>query len=217
MSSQLYRTSSTQRKVASGLLSLVLFGATQLSHADAVPMTLQNTAGAWTTYTLAPNPVSYAGSLVQVANYAGTNGAVMNGLFWGESIQSGGPQSALLFNPTSNGSAVTLGAAFALGTLTHYNYSIWSDTAITNANLALQVSLAGTGSVTTGPFNYNFSIFETANSGACPAWQVSSTLCDDKISFSAASSKASNSASMGSFIRSICWDFIKIRAPSFPT
>lgn len=190
MSSQLLGTISTQRKIAAGLVSLVLFGATQLSHADAVPITLQNTTGTWTTYTLAPAALwdggTYASPFVQAINYPGTNGAIKNGLYWGES-DTGGPQNGLLFNPTSNGSVITLGATFTLGALTHYNNSIWLDTAITNANLKLQLSLAGTNSITTGPFDYDFSIFETPNSGTCPAWQASSTLCDDKISFSAAS------------------------------
>lgn len=189
MPNQLYISSFTQRKIAAGLLSLALLGATQLSHA--APITLQNTVGTWTTYTLAPDALwdggTYASSLVQAVNYPGTNGAIKNGLYWGES-NTGGNKSGLLFDPTSNGSAVTLGTAFKLGELTHYNNSIYLDTAITNANLKLQLSLAGTGSITTGPLNYSFNIFETPNvAGSCPSWQASTTPCDDKISFSASS------------------------------
>ncbi|GAO37551.1 hypothetical protein SCT_2983 [Sulfuricella sp. T08] len=187
MSSQLYGSSTTQRKIATGLVSLVLFGATQLSHAASL-ITLQSTTEAWTGYTLAPEALlaeyyndsgAYASSLVN-----------MNGLSWGESTTTGGgPQSGLYFQQTSNGLEVTLGAVFALGTLSHSNQRIYTDTSITNANLQLRFSFnAGDTSVNTGPFDYNFSIFESLNSaGTCPLWQVSATPCDDKISFRAVS------------------------------
>ncbi|MBU1690038.1 MAG: THxN family PEP-CTERM protein [Gammaproteobacteria bacterium] len=186
MSSHPYGSSPTQCKIAAGLVSLVLFGATQLSQAASI--TLQNTTGAWTAYTLAPEALYTIVNNVYV-NDGGAHASSfvnMNGLSWGESPISGGPQSGLIFNQTSNGSSVELGAMFELGTLTHSNQLIYTDTSITNANLQLKLTLTGTGSVTTGPFDYNFSIFESLNSGSCPTWQASMIPCDDKISFSSA-------------------------------
>lgn len=168
MSSQLNGSSSTPRKIAAGLVSLVLFGATQLSHAAQI--TLQSTAVDWPTF-------------------SGPSGAQWNsdhtGLFWGTPTSAGG-QSGLVFNTqNSNGYAVPLDSGFALGVLYHYNYAIDPSTAITNADLRLHLTLSGSGSgtVTPGPFDFNFSIFESPNNADCPTWQASSTPCDDKISF----------------------------------
>jgi hypothetical protein len=180
MSNQTHRSNPTQRKVAAGLVSLVLFGATQLSHAEST-FTL-NTSGAWTSY---------------IANDSSV-GAVVNGvntaeLSWGDTPETTDPQSSLLFTPTSyaGGFGLPLGVAFKLGTLTHSNQVIDIATGISDANLRLNLTFGPSSGST--EFNYNFNIFESPNTSgypavqlplsACAPWQASETPCDDRISF----------------------------------
>lgn len=191
MPSQLNGFSFTQRKIAAGLVSIVLFGATQLSYADTTPITLQNTAGTWTNLTYAVNGPLWAGG-PEASYFVVQNNPNDGSLSWGDSAVAGGNANGLLFHPTSNGSTYNLNTAFELGTLTHSNYAIWSDTAITNAGLGLQLSLNGAGPVTTGPFNFSIA-------SSCPSSTVNANPCDDTISFSAASTQFNLAGQLYSF------------------
>lgn len=180
MSSQLNGSSFTQRKIATFLASLALFGITQISHAASIA--LEKTEGAWPAYSLVTG--AYPGSDQLVNEYSFTNsGVTSNGLFWGEPADAeiSTNRMGLLYTPASNGSQINLGEAFTIGKLSHYNYAIYSDTAITNAYMDLKLSLTGASPVTT---TVGFGI-----ASSCPSVPLNTDPCDDKISFSAASTQ----------------------------
>lgn len=179
MSRHLYGSSPTQRKIAAGLVALVLFGAAQLSHANS-GITL-NTSGAWTSYTANDSSV---GAVVSGLNTAQ--------LSWGVTPPvNAALQSGLIFSQTSYGlgSELSLDTAFSVGTLTHSNHVINIATGISDANLRLNFTFGNNSTPT--QFNYNFNILETPNSiidpllplAGCSIWQSSLTPCDDIISF----------------------------------
>jgi hypothetical protein len=82
-------------------------------------------------------------------------------------------------------SALSVGADFNLGTLTHFNVPTEGE-AVTAATLAISLQLSNGTPVAAGPLNFLFGIDETDNEFPCPAFQQSGTPCDDRISFPSA-------------------------------
>ncbi len=72
---------------------------------------------------------------------------------------------------------------FLLGMLTHFNWPVNGGTAASSANLQITLNFARPNITPNPTFNYNFAINETSNSGSCPSWQISTTPCDDMITF----------------------------------
>ncbi|WP_017305274.1 THxN family PEP-CTERM protein [Spirulina subsalsa] len=116
------------------------------------------------------------------ANLQGTS--VFNGLGtdqvrWGDPATLSG-QSGLGFQTTASLGLISSGSNFVLGELTHFNFPVWGGTAASEVDLLLSMAIDGVNYA----FNYTFTIDETPNvAGLCPAFQISSTPCDDKIDF----------------------------------
>ena len=112
---------------------------------------------------------------------SGITGINTNEVRWGTT--SGSPKSGMRFDGTSSQS-FNEGDTFKIGQLTHLNYPVDANSAADGATLKVTMSFS-TPAVSPDPeFTYEFAIEETSNSaGHCPTWQVSSTPCDDRITF----------------------------------
>lgn len=115
------------------------------------------------------------------------NGTGTDQVRWGSPATTAG-QSGFDFNSASNSLSISSGSNFVIGELTHLNFPVFSGTASSGVDLDLSMDIDG---VFTS-FNYSFSINETTNSaGTCPDFQISSTPCDDRITFASPFSQTS--------------------------
>jgi len=75
-----------------------------------------------------------------------------------------------------------------LADFTHINQPIPSGTAITGVDLAVNMSFTVDGNPVNQTFNYHITHLETSNATPCPAFQLSATPCDDRVTVSGPSS-----------------------------
>jgi hypothetical protein len=102
---------------------------------------------------------------------------------WGDPAYHSNPtwrdQSGLGFRGVGQ-TDIQLNQIFRLGTLQHYNETIWGGTAASSADLGISLDFANIG---VKNFNFNLQIDETPNvAGTCAYY--SDTACSDKISWS---------------------------------
>ncbi|MGE3933334.1 MAG: THxN family PEP-CTERM protein [Rhodospirillaceae bacterium] len=82
---------------------------------------------------------------------------------------------ALPFNVTENQN-------FPLGKLTHFNLPLQLGPIPSSAFLDVSVQIeVDSQTINAGPFMFRFDIEETFNQAPCPAFQISGTVCDDRI------------------------------------
>lgn len=94
--------------------------------------------------------------------------------------KSFGAFGALPFNVNPNQN-------FPLGLFTHFNFEITQGSAASSAFLDVTPTILADGSpISVGTFSFRFDIEETDNAPPCPAFQQSSTNCDDRITPSTA-------------------------------
>ena len=126
--------------------TLLLFA----SHTMAFPLDLESVSGQW-------------GDPIGGQNI---NGVGTNEIRWGNTSQ-GEPQSGYRFDGAPGlPSTINSGDAFTLGTMTHFNYPIESETAIDRVSLDVMADFSqGGDSQTTGPYQFSFTHDETPNNG----------------------------------------------------
>lgn len=164
---QLVRTSMRIFVGASFLIGLSM-GLVNVVHA--VPLSLNSVTGMWTSVAGGPSSI---------------NGLGTDTVLWGIPATSGGQQAGLSFDGSAPPPAgISTGTPFSLGTLSHLNFPT-SGNAATGASLVIGLSISN-GTTVTPSFTFNFAIQETINSSPCPSFQVSTTPCDDRITFPAA-------------------------------
>lgn len=149
-------------------LSLVLGNAIP---AVAASLTLNSVTGRWTN----PN-----------VNQVYTKGVDTNEIRWGWAAES--QQSGFRFNGATNTSvSFEKETSVLLGKFTHFNFPTYSGTGIDAVDLDITLDIEGS---TKSLFKYTFGLEETINTfflDECPAFQVSNTPCDDRITFASKS------------------------------
>jgi hypothetical protein len=122
-----------------------------------------------------------SGTWTSVTSGANITGLNTNKVFWGAPFQPDVLKSGFGFAAAPNLYNIAPNSTFVLGTFTHYNQEVPANTAITQANLNTQFTLAIENSVpATFNFQYIFNLNETPNiAGQCPAG--SATVCDDIV------------------------------------
>lgn len=177
MSFKAFRTSSAAA-VAALALMIALVSAPRT--ADAVTFTIHNVTYDWTGTTGgdAGNIVERTvGSRVEVrwgVPFQGDPNSVDNKSGLGIEPDFGvfGP---LPFNVSENQN-------FPLGKLTHFNFPLQLGPIPSSAFLDVSVQIeVESQNINAGPFKFRFDIEETLNQAPCPAFQVSGTSCDDRI------------------------------------
>jgi hypothetical protein len=91
------------------------------------------------------------------------------------------PNSGLRFDVIGVPTNVGTFTPFALGELTHINFVVEIPTA-SGATLAIDMTITN-GNSDSAMFSFDLDIEETPNVAPCPAFQVSATPCDDRITF----------------------------------
>ena len=139
-------------------------------------ITLNGTSGAWSN----PN----GGTAIQYkTQWNGTKQIRWGNPAWGYSNTAG--KSGLGFKGIGN-LALEVGEVFNLGTLSHYNKTIWSGTAADAADLKVDLDF-GFGNQS---FDFTMNIDETRNDagyhagGVCPYITTTANGCSDKITWS---------------------------------
>lgn len=145
------------------LLTPALTSAIALVGAGANAVTLNSSSGTWS------NPVG--GSFIEFQTVGEENQ-----IRWGDPVTPGQP-SGLGFTGVG-ATEVELENVFQIGTLRHFNNTIFGDTAASAVDLSLDLDFAEFG---VRSFDFSFEIDETPNVGICP--YPSETLCSDRISF----------------------------------
>jgi uncharacterized repeat protein (TIGR01451 family) len=124
---------------------------------------------------------SVSGIWTATSGGSGITGINTNEVRWGTPAES--QKSGLRFDGTG-ASSFNEGDKFLLGTLTHYNFPVNGGTAANGATLKVKMVFSSPAVSPDPEFTYNFAVEETPNqAGHCPAWQVSATPCDDRITF----------------------------------
>ena len=128
---------------------------------SAQALTLNSSSGSWTN-TVGGSNISFptVGAESQVR--------------WGDPV--GSQNSGLGFTGVGSGSILP-GASFLVGTLRHFNQTIWGGAA-SGVDLGINLDFAGLGNQL---FNFTLAIDETPNGGTCAYYSV--TPCADKISW----------------------------------
>jgi|GEM_PF-903215 len=125
---------------------------------------------------------SVTGVWTSITGGSGYSGINTNEIRWGS--PSGAIKSGLKFT-NSGTQSFNEGNTFYLGMLTHMNWGTYSGTAATGATLQITLDFARP-DIANQILTYNFAIEETSNGYDlyyCPAYQVSETPCDDKVTF----------------------------------
>lgn len=164
-----------------GLSTAVLTTALVSYSPSASAASLNGTDGSWS------NP--QGGSFV---NYKTADG--FDQIRWGDPAYHSNPtwrdQSGLGFKGVGQ-TNIEVNQIFKLGTLQHYNETIWGGTAASSADLGISLDFAELGLKN---FSFNLQIDETPNvAGTCAYYSV--TACSDKISWN--NQYASESFSFG--------------------
>ena len=123
---------------------------------------------------------SVTGSWTAISGGSGYQGIGTGEIRWGN--PSGDQKSGLRFT-NSGAQSFNSGNTFYLGMLTHMNWGTYAGTAADGATLQITLNF-NRPSIPNPVFTYDFDIEETSNSaGSCRPYQISSTPCDDKITF----------------------------------
>ncbi|MDD5645874.1 MAG: choice-of-anchor K domain-containing protein, partial [Candidatus Bipolaricaulis sp.] len=112
------------------------------------------------------------------------SGLDTNAIYWGQSTGYG--QSGFEFNG-STGASFNSGQPFVIGTFIHHNKPITGDVP-TAMDLEVTLHFVNPAVSPDPVFEYAITFEETPNTRYlrdCPAWQVSSTPCDDRVVFPA--------------------------------
>jgi hypothetical protein len=124
---------------------------------------------------------SVTGTWTAVSGGSSVTGIGTNEVRWGVPAETS--KSGLRFDGTS-GTTFNEGDEFLLGQLTHFNFPTNSGTAADGATLKIVLSFNQPPVSPDPAYTFDFAVLETPNTaGQCPDWQVSSTPCDDKITF----------------------------------
>jgi uncharacterized repeat protein (TIGR01451 family) len=125
---------------------------------------------------------SVTGIWTSISGGSGYSGLNTNEVRWG--TPAGATKSGLKFT-NSGAQSFNEGNTFYLGMLTHMNWGTQAGTAATGATLQITLDF-NRPDIANQVLTYNFAIEETSNGYDlyyCPAYQISDTPCDDKVTF----------------------------------
>ena len=146
------------------VISLIFTGGLQ-SQADAISLKITSAIAKWTA----------------VSGGTGITGLNTDEVRWGTPATGSG-KSGLKFVPITTTATVATNTPFALGTLTHFNFPVFLGGTPSTATLGIDM-IVSNGNTDTAMFTFSFAINETPNAAPCGADQVSTTPCDDIITF----------------------------------
>ncbi len=124
---------------------------------------------------------SVTGIWTSISGGSGYSGINTNEIRWG--TPAGSTKSGLKFT-NSGAQSFNEGNTFYLGMLTHMNWGTQAGTAATGATLQITLDF-NRPDIANQVLTYGFAIEETSNGNIyyCPAYQISGTPCDDKVTF----------------------------------
>ncbi|NJN88095.1 MAG: PEP-CTERM sorting domain-containing protein [Leptolyngbyaceae cyanobacterium SL_7_1] len=133
----------------------------------AATLTATSITGSWNNVVLTDGSVDGGGTLTGVGT---------DQIRWGTTE---GDKSGFDFTASSTPLAIDTEIDFSLGEFTHFNFPVFPPS-VTSADLNVSLDFGGT----VQAFTYTFTNEETTNTiGGCPAFQQSTTACDDRITF----------------------------------